>query len=57
MMAHLVIVQFCIGIKVVNDKFRMLVRSMIGQKKIVHSQPMSFSLEEQLTCPRSDTYE
>ena len=57
MLSHLVIVLFCIGIKVVNDKFRMLVRPMIRQKKIVHSQPMPISSEEQPSWTRSDTYE
>jgi len=30
--AHLVIIQFCIGVEVLDDKFRVLVRSMIRQE-------------------------
>ena len=30
--AHLVIIQFCIGVEGLDDKFRVLVRSMIRQE-------------------------
>ena len=56
-MAHFVIIQFCVGIEVLNNKFRVLVRSVIRQKKIIHGQPIPISSKEPGWTQRGDTHE
>jgi hypothetical protein len=39
LMAHFVIIQFCIGVEMLDYEFRVLVRTMIRQKKVIDRQP------------------